>query len=481
MLRQRVVVGIRTLMPSFIHRQPALGAGAGKKKSSTAALDGLRGIAALFVFCFHVLFSYTTAIEYGYGQSEANQHIVQLPFLSLFYRGHSMVAVFFVVGGYVMSIKPLSLMHSHQAAAAPGVLVSSVFRRGIRLYLPAIAATFVTMCTVYFGLWEYPRQFVTGDEQLIVYSDLHPLPKATLASQFWDWLNEVASMTDLFYYYNKNGFLLPYYNKYDPHLWTVPFEYRSSLIVTVVLLALSRCKFAVRLFLTGLIVLFCGFWDRWEVVCFLAGMILCDIDLFNQKPEPRPARLETIVEEDEDLLPQWEAKTRLALEDSATRNGYVKHWLLLFLAGLYLLSTPNLDIGNTPGYQTLFQLTPSTYSDKKRFLQSLGAICTVWAITNCSALQSPFVTSFAQYLGSISYSLYIVHGPLIHIVGYSITPNIWIHFTGKEGLNWIAGLILGSGILAAFVVITADIFWRHVDLKSIAIARYLECACFADT
>jgi peptidoglycan/LPS O-acetylase OafA/YrhL len=467
------------LIPSFLQRQSTWDGEVSRRNSNVAALDGLRGIAALFVFFFHILFSYTRAIEYGYGQGEKNKSVLQLPFLSLWYRGHSMVAVFFVVGGYVMSLKPLSLMHSHQAVAAPGALVSSVFRRSIRIYVPAVVASFSTMLTIWLGWWEYPRRFTTN-ERLIVYPDLHPEPKATFALQIWDWLYATAGLTNLFNYYNRDGFLLPYYNQYDPHLWTVPFEYRSSLIVTLVLLAFSRCKFNARVLFVASTIIFCGCWDRWELVCFLSGTLLCDIDIFNQHRDRRPARLETIFEEDEEKLPQWESgKPQSSVRDSV-KDQDAKHWLLLFIVGLYLLSTPNLDIGNTPGYRTLYQLTPTTYTDKKRFLQSIGAVCTTWAVTNCPMLQQPFTSPFAQYLGRISYSLYVVHGPLIHIIGYSVTPNLWIHITEGKGWDWVAGLMLGSLVLGICVAVVADLFWRGVDQRSVKLARWFETICSAE-
>lgn len=59
-----------------------------------------------------------------------------------------MVAVFFVVGGYVMQLTPLSLMRSHQAVGALGAMVSSVVRREIRIYIPAVAASLLR-CLLY--------------------------------------------------------------------------------------------------------------------------------------------------------------------------------------------------------------------------------------------------------------------------------------------------------------------------------------------
>jgi len=36
-----------------------------------------------------------------------------------------------------------------------------------------------------------------------------------------------------------------------------------------------------------------------------------------------------------------------------------------------------------------------------------------------------------QYLGRISYSLYIVHGPMIHTLGYAVFPLFWSTRAGK--------------------------------------------------
>jgi peptidoglycan/LPS O-acetylase OafA/YrhL len=481
---------LTSLIPSYLRRSSATDERP-RRVHRTSALDGLRGIAALFVFFFHVLFSYQQFIEYGYGQSSEQSRLIQLPFISLFYRGHAMVAVFFVVGGYVLSLKPLMLIHAHQTSAAHDALVSSVFRRGIRLYMPAIAATFMTMLTIHAGFWEYPRQFITEDRKYISYSDIHPKRQASFRLQFWDWFSATVNLTDLFNYYNRDGFMLPYYNAYDPHLWTVPFEYRSSLIVTLALLAFSRCKPFVRLFLTLMAIIFCGMWDRWELVCFLSGTLLCDFDIAMRPITSSGYDSDSDIE-CEEKLPDYRSipfspashlrkildKTRRQTTVLLSRSGF-KRWIVLFVGGLFLLSTPNFNIDETPGYQWLFfYLTPHTYTDKKRFLQSVGAILVTWSVANCSALQRPFDTRFAQYLGKISYALYIVHGPLIHMVGYSVTPNMWIWITGMDGWRYWVGLGVGTSVLGSCVAVVADWFWRVVDTRAVTLSRWFEGICF---
>ncbi|KAF1811615.1 hypothetical protein P152DRAFT_459554 [Eremomyces bilateralis CBS 781.70] len=503
--------GVGLLLPSFLQARNADEESASKRRHANAALDGLRGMAALFVFFFHILFSYTDRVEYGYGRDERNTHLIQLPFLRLLIAGHAMVGVFFVVGGYVFSLRPLRLMRSRTYDRLYETVASSLFRRGIRLYLPAIAATFLTMMTIHLGLWEYPRQFADSKDY-VFYADNHHRQFPTLFEQVDDWAHETWKLTDIWDYYNK-GVLMPYYNPYDPHLWTVPFEYRSSLFLVIVLFAFSKCHTPLRILFMICAIYFCGMWDRWEMVLFLSGTVLAEIKLIGeaadldgtsaQTPqpmslelvsshysssalaEPQPPHFGPVPDNEQWTRSSWLRGFRLTTSRRWFQLGgldfrfpqlpgglQIRH-LLSFVASLYLLSTPNLDVAETPGYRYLSSYTPTTYTDEKRFLQGLGATLLVYTISNSGALQIPFTSHFALYMGRISYSFYIVHGPLIHIVGYSVTPTIW-NWIGMEGARWWIGLLLGSVVLAGCVFWVADVFESLVDRSAGKLARKLE-------
>jgi peptidoglycan/LPS O-acetylase OafA/YrhL len=420
-----------------------------------------------------------------------------------------MVAVFFVAGGYVFSIKPIRLMSAGKDVELHRNLVSSLFRRGIRLYIPAVVATFGTMLTVGIGAWEFPRQF-TRDKRYIYYSDTHPERLSNFWTQFKDWLSETHKLTNFFKYYNNDGFMLPYYPKYDPHLWTVPFEYRSGMILGLALLTLSRCKTRVRIFFMGLIVLFCISWDRWELVCFFGGALLCDIDMISAtlsedgiEKVQLHHELENLSDEEKGIALERvplgnSSTTRSSRTNSRSRSpsiatGEVRSSLpqnfhdafdtvssvvgklnfFLFLFSLYLLATPNLEIETTPGYNWITHVIPRSYTDRKRYPHTLGALLITFTLMRSPMLQGFFNTSFAQYLGKISYSLYIVHGPLIHVVGYSLTPSIW-NLIGMEGWQWSTGLLLGTSVSGVCVAIVAHWFNRLVDQKGVSWARKIE-------
>jgi peptidoglycan/LPS O-acetylase OafA/YrhL len=62
-----------------------------------------------------------------------------------------MVSVFFVISGYVLSYKAIRLMRAAQYPELLGSLASSVFRRGMRLFLLITASTFISMLFCYWS------------------------------------------------------------------------------------------------------------------------------------------------------------------------------------------------------------------------------------------------------------------------------------------------------------------------------------------
>lgn len=110
----------------------------------TSWLDGLRGVAALFVFIHHSSQIYLRGLRPGYGSSPEAYHILQLPVLRIVFSGGAMVAIFFVISGYVLSTKPLLLARQGRHLELFENLASSAFRRGPRLITSYIVSTFLT-------------------------------------------------------------------------------------------------------------------------------------------------------------------------------------------------------------------------------------------------------------------------------------------------------------------------------------------------
>jgi len=78
-----------------------------------------------------------------------------LPFFRLLLHGGFMaVAIFFIMSGYVCSIKPLKLSRDGKSDAARMNIASSAFRRVIRLAIPAGLATTISWFLCQLGAFD---------------------------------------------------------------------------------------------------------------------------------------------------------------------------------------------------------------------------------------------------------------------------------------------------------------------------------------
>lgn len=441
------------LTPSFLQHLVGGREPENPKLHAIAALDGVRGWACLLVFNFHFLFTYTWKVAVGWGFAGENFGILHLPIIHLLISGHIMVAIFFVLSGYVLSYKPLKLIRNRSWDQVFTTLSSSTFRRGLRLYIPSIIGIFLVFLAVRAGVYNYSHVVVNQGQTIQGTNEQHPPLIKSFRRQFWDWYLTVANLI------NPWDWGL-YYNYYNPHLWTIPVEFRSSIVLFVTILATSRVTSTVRMGLVTCLIWFCMRWGRWEVVHFLFGMIMAELDLKNGT---------------------WEQPS--AEEKQATHTKPAPHkfripgrkwWIAIFVFGLYLGSSPNTGYKWTPFYMWLARLTPRTYPEPHRFPQTLGAVLIVFSVNRSKDIQKLFVNPLSQYLGKISYAFYIVHGPILHSLGYSLMPNVW-SFVGKEtDFQYCLGFLIGWAICLPISIWAGDVYWRAVDIPSVKFARWLE-------
>ncbi|PYH90748.1 hypothetical protein BO71DRAFT_285717, partial [Aspergillus ellipticus CBS 707.79] len=415
----------------------------------TSPLDGLRGVAALCVVNYHIISAFHNFVNYGYGLTpeEAHRHnlrLHQLPIIRLAYSGSAPVCIFFVLSGFVLSYRSWQLVRAGKLDSVFPILSSSTFRRLFRLFLPTTFATLITMLLIQIGVWDYPAEVSENHSIITAEIEYHQARLPSLTAQGAHWASMVWNMTNIFEWEET-------YPRYDVHLWTIPMEYRSSLLLFLVLLVLVRLRYRYRVAtLLGLIA-YCYGHIRWVMILFLAGSLLAELSLrFDAKPQPKSQT------------------TRITL--SAVRA-------LLVLVALYFLSAPDKCIHRTPGYMTLARVIPSWDVRFYRFYPSLGAIILVGVLVH-STKESPFSRlldlRFVQYLGWVSYSLYIVHGPLMHGLGYRIFPAVW-GMTGHEAtVPYLVGFVLSWALLMFVVFWVADRFTVAVDDNCIRFGRWLE-------
>ncbi|KAL4784797.1 acyltransferase family-domain-containing protein [Aspergillus varians] len=443
------------------------------KLHAIAALDGLRGWACLLVFNFHFLFTYTWKVAVGWGFNNENFHLYQLPIIHVLVSGHIMVAIFFVISGYVLSYKPLKLIRSRSWEETFVAVTSSTFRRGLRLYVPSIVGILLVLIAVRLGAYNYSQKVVFEGHTIRGTNEQHPpIMVKSLSKQLWDWYATIARLMDPFDW----GL---YYNNYNPHLWTIPVEFRSSLVLFLTILATSRVKTGVRISLVSTLVWFCMRYGRWDVVLFLGGMLMAEADLIQGLWDSPPSSFEG--DKEKRAWSSHSSSISLPLRQTRFRLSSPRRWIALFILGLYLGSTPNTGYKFTPFFMWTWHITPKTYPEPHRFPQTLGALMIVYSINHSKDIQKLFVNPLSQYLGKISFAFYIVHGPILHSLGYSLMPNIW-HVTGKEtNFQYCFGFFIGWLICLPVSLWAGDLFWRMIDLPSVSLARWIESKVLAQT
>ena len=446
------------LLPTFIQQWTGVERAKPEKLSPTSHLDGMRGLAALFVFFCH--YSYTCFIitrGYGYGRLDENTNILQLPFIRLLYSGPPMVCLFFVISGYALSLKPLKLSRSQSWDKLFNTMSSSVFRRGIRLFIPASISTFIVATMVGLGWYEPTREFATNKNLLRNIIEHHPERLETFYEQLCDWGWKFFNFIHVWGWEPFGGS-----TTYDVHLWTIPVEFRCSLMLFITIIGLARLQTSLRFIFLALIAWFTYRNNRWEMVLFFAGMFLAELDLLRG------------IHNTSSLLP---------LSTSWKSPLTVKHfhifWVAVGILGLYLMSQPDDNFAETPGWVWLSSYIPEWFTDKYRYWQCVGSIFFVLATNHSIILQHPFNNPIVQYLGKISYSIYLVHGPVLHVIGYRIEPWAWSITGSDPGRQYNSGFLLGSVCIIPITIWVADLFWRAVDVPTVRFARWLEQKCCA--
>ncbi|KAG9566440.1 hypothetical protein KCU71_g1247, partial [Aureobasidium melanogenum] len=456
------------LLPTFIQSR-YLPRRIGQKRPlhPTAWLDGMRGVAAFCVFMDHLAYSnHDTYTAYGYESS--NYEWFKLPLLRFLYTGASQVAIFFVVSGYALSYKPVKQMRNGEREGLLTTLSSSVFRRAIRLYLPCVASTFLVILWVRLGLYEMTRDFASNDKLLTGRREHHPWRYETLWKQLGVWAVKMWSFFNPFDFNMKigDGAL-----DIDGHLWTIPVEFRASLVLYLSQLGLSRLRPTLRIpILIGLI-LYVHQINRWELLLFFSGFLLCELDL----------RRRSFASTTSSPLSPMSPTPSVLSKTTVTSKLRSTIYYMTFILGLYFGSQPARDLEHAPGWQTLSTIIPSHINPRDRYFPNLGAILLIWSTSCHQPLQSIFTHPIVQYLGKISYPLYLMHGAVIHTLGYGIMDFMW----GSLGRDTVLRKEIGFGVTAVWVVVVtvwmADLFMRAVDTPTVRFAKWLEGKCTMET
>lgn len=461
------------------------------KKFPTSYLNGLRGVTAVKVFTFHYTMAYSDFCFAPWGTDERHNHILELPILRYFYSGFTS-NVFFGIAGYLTSLRLFQILEKHDQASQSKVFVNisgSLFRRGFRLYLPVFAITLLTAMYIHLGFYERQRGMLMDHPGYFpgTWNEPKPPMYPTLLEQLTCWAHEMFELTNI----TTDKTVFP---DHDQHLWSILSEMRASLHLYGCLIATLQCQKYARLACMILLTILYFSWDQWETWVYLLGAVIAQVDVImtdwdRQKQQPR-------ITEKQGAIPTAEPRTQQLPKYDQPSSFYISQPLTPFqpylryfgfFVAFYFLSYPIEGARDyAPGYMTLNLLIPEWMARKDKFYPNIGTALLIFILVRSDPQKSrwrKFLTGpIPQYLGRISFALYLVHGLIMHAIGYLVPHWIWWSM-GTEGVlttqvPWAFAVTVGWAVSLTLSLWAADVWTREVEGRCIKLVKALEERCF---
>ncbi|TDZ67940.1 hypothetical protein CTRI78_v002548 [Colletotrichum trifolii] len=255
-----------------------------------------------------------------------------------------------------------------------------------------------------------------------------------------------------------------YHTRYDPHTFTIPMELRGSMFIYLFLLGTAAIKARWRLGIGCFLSAYSLVFGRWDMAAFIGGTVLSEWDI-----RSAAASDETSLGYPAKGNPRGGGRKGGVLQTVASAPA--TRWAATFVA-LYLLSYPDAAAEWTPGFVTLSSLVPRYYIPLSgwMFYQSMGAVLLLPCILRSPLLVRLLEGRLPQYLGKVSFSLYLVHGPVLHSLGFWLMPRLFETF-GK-----VRGYAVGWVVLMAVTLYLTNLWNRKIDGWSTTVGRRVEKA-----
>lgn len=451
--------------------------------SPTAYLDAVRGYAAWIVYNSHVI---------PKSWRRTSGPLMRYSAFQALYLGP--IEIFFVISGLALTYRVVGHMHNKAPNRVLEALASSVFRRYFRLYLPLMWASFVHMLALSSGI------AVNGNDPPV----LQPTFLANLRFWFADTLRSLDPFPHVVSWWSKAVRVT--HSDYIPQAWTIPVEFRGSMLIFIFCLAVCRMSTRKRMWSELVCCVVCFWWATPYGALFFYGMWLADRRHLRTRQQQAAielpvvdsaAALESAAKdanakgiEDISNMPATETlcfKWRLrvcSVFQRVSGNSTVSSkeptalqqipYIALFFFSIHLLTAPEPTTTGSPFPYNLVAWTyPPNWRKDRRSLDhwplSLGAMTILYAMEQSPLLQKPFLTQFSQFIGELSFGFYVMH----QLVRWIVWNRFFIPWTITYfGYNkWFQ--LPGYVVMTILVLWASDLFLR-VDIVCVRLTRKLQ-------
>lgn len=362
-----------------------------------AYIDGLKGIGALMVYFCHFVFAFYygaySLLPESCHTASRIENAIGRTPLNLFYSGNAAVCLFLVFSGFVLCLSYFSTGDRKR-------LGNSARKRYFRLMpmiLMANILVFVLMCL---GLYQNAET------------------AALTKSEAWfAGFNQFEPDFLRMLYESLIGCFLQGTNDYNGVLWTIPYLFWGALMVYLAAWLVGENR--LRYIAYGVMLLVSAATDIYFTGVF-AGFIICDFFCTQKKG-----------------MELWK-----------------KYWilpLLSFAAGVYLLSYPSIGVDMSG---TIYAPLPPAYTVIYHMAGALGLLAGVLGLPG---LQRFFGARPFRFLGAISYSLYLLHFPVV------ATFSCWFFLSLHEALGYHLTVGLDFVCTTVLVLLLASFGHRYLE------------------
>ncbi|KAF1972421.1 hypothetical protein BU23DRAFT_555217 [Bimuria novae-zelandiae CBS 107.79] len=357
----------------------------------SAWADGLRGIAAIYVAASHLTLCFGRQyIPPCCDEGVTTPRLFQRPILRLIASGHSWVAIFFVLLGFVNALKPIKQARSGNSDAALVGLSTAAFRRSFRLVLPASVATIISWTLCQLGAYEISR----NSAAYWLYTNT-PAPSASWSGAIVDLVQALLATWRL----GDN-------NEYDQPQWALIHLLQGSIMLFFVLLATVQLTPLWR----NITIFLCALWswswsdhikDPLVGYTVFGGILLAELS----------------------ILPQLVNVVTYPFVTSVLSPIFV-------LMGIIFMSFPTSNADSAAWSATLKALFTSSFPKSTHFalarlIGSTGALMLCFAILISPPMRRALSAKPLRWLGKLSFPIYLLHGTVMR------TVLAWFVFAGQ--------------------------------------------------
>ncbi len=375
------------------------------KGNRIAYIDGIRGMAALIVVLYHYLLSFYPELFPFNPNYIHTDNSLQDAFI------YSPLNIFFNSGFAVclfFVISGYALSYKYFITKDRQYLRESVIRRYFRLEIPILFSVVVSYILL----------------KTECYSNLYT---ATTYTKSTFWFSHLWNMSPDFFKMLKEGLYSSLFlggtSSYNPVLWTMLIEFLGSMLVfaTLALFGDSSKRYLVYLLLIVILHTNC-------LPAFIIGLALCDY---------------------------YHSKERNNFPISITA--------LIFALAIYVGSYQKI------GASGIWNILDIISNADKSFPFIIGAVLFVVAVINGKWLERFFSSPLLQFLGKISFSMYLIH---LLIIG-SLACSLFSWFYAIMHLSYGVSFMITFFISLSFTIGASFLMYKYIDKNGIKFSKWI--------